>query len=178
MKFSPFLLALGTVEGFGVNTGDNDNAGAATDAPTPSPSSDYPTYDYPTYDSTPSPSSTEISSCMDLRADGCHYTAYLYDNRTAWQSYQNGWEGSKLTITNQATGATVYELAQTGSGSVPRNTAETTHVSFECGECFDGQVVGGGYPEQKRWNIRDGWPDGPRIAGANSTAVDTFCISC
>jgi hypothetical protein len=96
------------------------------------------------------------------------YTANLYD------SYGDGWDSSKLTITNSDTGVTVQELAQ--SGNIAKNTAESFSVCIDGCGCFTGQVGGGSYLEEKSWNIQDG--AGETIAEASNTGSASFCIAC
>ena len=96
------------------------------------------------------------------------YTANLID------SYGDGWDSSKLTITNSDTGVTVQELAQ--SGSIAKNTAESFEVCVDGCSCFTGQVGGGEYLEETSWNIQDG--AGETVAEASNTGSASFCAPC
>lgn len=89
-------------------------------------------------------------------------------------SYGDGWNLNVLTIVDEATGATLQELTQ--SGSIAEGTAESFDFCTPCGLCFTGSVGGGSYTAETSWVILDS--SGAVLASESSVGVAEWCISC
>lgn len=106
------------------------------------------------------------NACTQCTAEGvasgaCYalevcYTANLYD------SYGDGWNGNRLTVSSDLDDTVVQSLTQSYFPNIPSaNTAESFPVCFEsdrCGVCFTARVGGGEYPEETSWQIIDYGP--------------------
>lgn len=105
----------------------------------------------------------------ERRLDDVCYNVNLYDVNG------DGWDGGKLSITNDDTGALLFLQGQSESPRPAPDVAETHEVCMPCATSIMAKRVGGDFPEETTWNIKDS--SGATVASGAFEEVKTFTTS-